>query len=103
VSFADTSEALLDLMNVMFRLENNVRMQAFSIKNFFSAYRTFFKMTLPYEASFFFGRTKLFEKVQKEAVSAGVSETNVALVGGPMIGAVTQLILNPLLRHNLIN
>jgi len=62
VSFADTSEALLDLMNVMFRLESNVRMQAFSINNFFSSYRTFLKMTLPYETAFLFGRTKLFEK-----------------------------------------
>ena len=51
MSFANRDAALLDLMNVMFKINRgeNAPIQAFKLSNFFACYRPFFTQTLPYE------------------------------------------------------
>ena len=67
MSFASKDAALLDLMNVMFKINRGVNapIQEFRLKNFYACYAPFFRMTLPYETLTLASRMTLFEQLNK--------------------------------------
>lgn len=80
ISFAQPQQALLDVMNTIFKLDSsrNAGSQKFSIGNFFACYRSFFRSTMPYEALSYCLRVKLHEKMKQDS--------RVAWVAGPAAG-----------------
>ena len=63
LSFVNTTEALLDLMNIMFNINRgtNAPIQEFRVLNFFAMYKPFFGATLPYECLSLSLRLMLFD------------------------------------------
>ena len=65
MSFVSKDAALLDLMNVMFKINRgeNAAIQEFRLKNFYSMYKPFLSQTLPYECLSLGLRISLFESI----------------------------------------
>ena len=63
LTFGNTSEVLLDLMNVMFNINRGVNtpVQEFRVLDFFACYKPFFGATLPYECLSLSLRLMLFD------------------------------------------
>ena len=67
ISFIKADNALLDLMNYMFRLNDQNRpINEFKISNFLSCYRHFWTSTLLYESGTFITRTLVFDYLKKD-------------------------------------
>ena len=65
ISFANTTDALLDLMNYMFRLQNKGHIiSEFKVTYFLTSYRNFWTTRLPYESLSFCTRFALFDKTK---------------------------------------
>jgi len=60
ISFANTTDALLDMMNYMFRLRNK-EVSEFKVSYFLTSYRNFWTTRLPYESLSFCTRFAMFE------------------------------------------
>lgn len=100
ISFAQPTQAVLDMMNVMFRLESsrNSGSQKFTLGNFFAIYRSFFTKTMPYEALSFYLRVMLYKQIK-----ATYETSPYSLLAGPITGMFTQLAMQPLFLSNLVN
>ena len=60
ISFANTTDALLDMMTYMFRLQNK-EVSEFKVSYFLTSYRNFWTTRLPYESLSFCSRFAMFE------------------------------------------
>ena len=60
ISFANTTDALLDIMTYMFRLQNK-EVSEFKVSYFLTSYRNFWTTRLPYESLSFCSRFAMFE------------------------------------------
>lgn len=60
ISFANTTDALLDMMTYMFRLQNK-EVSEFKVSYFLTSYRNFWTTRLPYESLSFCTRFAMFE------------------------------------------
>ena len=65
ISFTKPNDALLDLMNVMFKIDkaNAAPIREFRVINFLAPYKTFFKTTLFYEGLSMGGRIYMFDNL----------------------------------------
>ena len=65
LSFVNTTEVLLDLMNIMFNINRgtNAPIQEFRVFDFFAMYKPFFRATLPYECLSLSLRLMLFDSI----------------------------------------
>lgn len=63
ISFTKPNDALLDLMNVMFKIDkaNAAPIREFRVINFLAPYKTFFKSTLFYEGFVMGGRICMYD------------------------------------------
>ena len=66
--FVSKDAALLDLMNVMFKINKGVNapIQEFRLANFFACYKPFFTSTLPYESLSLGLRLTIYEILHKQ-------------------------------------
>jgi len=93
ISFQRSSDALLDLMNFMFKLNDQSKpVQEFRLKNFIACYKNFFSTTLVYEAGTFCGRIKLFELLKDKFGIFGA---------GVLSGAIMQTLMMPFYSRSL--
>ena len=65
ISFTKSSDALLDLMNMMFKINTQGHTE-FKLTHFFAVYRNFFSTTMLYESFSIAGRIKLYRWFQDE-------------------------------------
>ena len=88
VSFVSKDAALLDLMNVMFKINRGVNapIQEFRLSNFFACYRPFVLQTLPYECLSLGLRLSLFEHLYQSCKDIPVGGT---ILAGSIAGAIS--------------
>lgn len=86
ISFVSKDAALLDLMNVMFKINQgeNAKIKEFRLQNFFACYRPFLRATLPYECLSMSLRVNLYENIYKQLDQSEVPGST--LVAGAVSG-----------------
>jgi hypothetical protein len=81
ISFHKSSDALLELMNYMFKLNDKTKpIKEFKFSNFMACYQNFFKSTLYYETIFLTSRLQIYDSLKDTTGST------VAGISGGMIG-----------------
>lgn len=97
ISFVNRSDALLELMNYMFRLNSQSKpISDFKIKHFLKCYQGFFSSTLIYESIFLASRLQAFSFAKDNLFDND-------LVAGAFSGLVGQTIAMPWHQKSLQN
>ena len=97
ISFTQPSEALLDLMNIMFKVDSTKIIELYDLRliNIFSPYKTFFGSTMFYEGIGMGMRMTLYDTLEQKGPSTS------SFVNGALSGMISQVLMQPLFLKNL--